>query len=829
MMNPLVSIIVPVYNVEKYLEDCLNSLINQTLDNIEIICVNDGSTDNSLEILENYAKKDDRIKVYSKENTGLGATRNYAIDRAQGEYILFVDSDDWVDLDTAKVLYEKAKSQDLDLLFYLVKNYDESSDRFYEEDYYNMDCLSEDFENKVFTHKDIKKDVFALAVVAYNKFCRRNLLDTYNIRFSENIFFEDNAFHYEALLAAKRMSIIRRHFTLRRRRDDSITAALDDKFFDVIPVSNLIFDAFKKYDQFDFYLKQIVDYKLSYLIMWYDRIDEQYKDEFWRIMHDDFCRIAEDTELHNKFLNNLREDRKNFYVNTIESTNYEELDFYNLRANFEIRKRNELNRIKKENKKLNSRSNYLKSLEKDVLAKSARLIADNNRIHEKNRIVELKHDNLEKYFARKESYLNAREKQLMEKQAEFEKSILNKNYGIDEKQSKFEELLDQKESNLNVREKELAEKQAEFEKSLLKREQELKDKELELANMQAKFEKEFSRKNDLLNLREMELLEQADDLKSNRKIMPKISIVLSLFNSDNLEQCLGSVANQTLRNIEVLCIGNGLTDDSLNILNKYVKKDSRFKIISKSNVSGMSYLNDVSGGFVLFLDSNEWLELDACETMYMDAKLNNLDILLSKKEDGPGIDFKGFEDMRDSEIFSPDDLEGNIFEIPVSSYQALYDSNLLKKMDFNELAFNDYLFFWDAVLSSSRISLTEENLCFNRSFNKDLDYASSNVISFTNSLFNIFKKHNLQSLFEKYLANYKVQCIQHEFECMDDSSKREFWKEMKKDYLNIEQNNELHEMFMENLTESNRDSFIHVIQSRSSDELEYLERFGANY
>lgn len=103
-----VSIIVPVYNVEKYIRCCLDSLVNQTMSNIEIICINDGSTDNSLEILEEYAKKDDRIKIINQENKKQGAARNRGIEIAQGEFIGFVDSDDWVDLDYFEKLYTTA-------------------------------------------------------------------------------------------------------------------------------------------------------------------------------------------------------------------------------------------------------------------------------------------------------------------------------------------------------------------------------------------------------------------------------------------------------------------------------------------------------------------------------------------------------------------------------------------------------------------------------------------------------------------------------------------------------------------------------------------------
>ena len=103
-----VSIVVPVCNVERYLKECLDSVIKQTLKNIEIICVNDGSTDNSLKILREYEKKDRRIKVITKKNSGYGNTMNVGMDAANGKYIGIVESDDYVDEKMFERLYETA-------------------------------------------------------------------------------------------------------------------------------------------------------------------------------------------------------------------------------------------------------------------------------------------------------------------------------------------------------------------------------------------------------------------------------------------------------------------------------------------------------------------------------------------------------------------------------------------------------------------------------------------------------------------------------------------------------------------------------------------------
>lgn len=114
--QPQVSIIVPVYNVENYIERCLNSLVNQTFKDIEIITINDGSTDKSLELLNKYAKEDIRISVIDLGDEGVSYCRNLGIEKANGKYIMFVDSDDWIDSSMVEVMYKKAEENKLDLV-----------------------------------------------------------------------------------------------------------------------------------------------------------------------------------------------------------------------------------------------------------------------------------------------------------------------------------------------------------------------------------------------------------------------------------------------------------------------------------------------------------------------------------------------------------------------------------------------------------------------------------------------------------------------------------------------------------------------------------------
>ena len=111
-----VSVLVPIYNVEEFLPECLDSLVNQTLKDIEFICINDGSKDDSLKILKEYAKKDKRILIINKKNSGYGDSMNKGLEKAKGEYIGIVESDDFIDLDAFEKLYNIAKKNDADVV-----------------------------------------------------------------------------------------------------------------------------------------------------------------------------------------------------------------------------------------------------------------------------------------------------------------------------------------------------------------------------------------------------------------------------------------------------------------------------------------------------------------------------------------------------------------------------------------------------------------------------------------------------------------------------------------------------------------------------------------
>lgn len=170
-----ISVVVPVYNVEKYLRKCLDSLVNQTFKDYEVIIANDGSTDLSQEIIDEYVSKYPMIKCYQKKNGGISSARNLALDHATGDYIAFVDSDDYVELNFLEKLYEKAKSNDSDVVIC---------------DYY---ALNEEVKRytkcRMNMSKDEKIEFLLSPPMVWSKLVKKEIMD--KLRFTEGIFYED--------------------------------------------------------------------------------------------------------------------------------------------------------------------------------------------------------------------------------------------------------------------------------------------------------------------------------------------------------------------------------------------------------------------------------------------------------------------------------------------------------------------------------------------------------------------------------------------------------------------------------------------------------------
>ncbi len=246
-----ISVIIPVYNVEKYIKQCLDSVINQTYKNLEILLVDDGSTDNSGTICDEYAKKDSRIKVIHKENGGLSSARNVALDIATGEYIAFVDSDDYIALDTFKKCFEKLEKTDADVCMF--SHYTTNGQEH---------CVhSLPLEKEVYNQEEIQKIIIPsfigqktaneipLLGLACRQVFKRETIGTLRFRSEREYYAEDVVFDLEFYANAKKMCILNEPLYYYRYVQTSLSNCYRENLFEkLIKLLNFKQEIIDKYN-----------------------------------------------------------------------------------------------------------------------------------------------------------------------------------------------------------------------------------------------------------------------------------------------------------------------------------------------------------------------------------------------------------------------------------------------------------------------------------------------------------------------------------------------------------------------------------------------------
>ncbi len=243
-----VSVIVPVYNTEKYLKKCLDSLVNQTLKEVQVIVINDCSPDDSLNIMREYNKKYHNIEIYSnKKNRGIGYTRNLGISKAKGEYLVFLDSDDFLDLDNLEKMYDTAKENNLDLVV--------------------CDLKKVDLKNKILGYEDIGDFPFSnlennpkllldINLGPANKLFSKKLFEDEKVRFSENLKYEDLYVLPLLIANAKKIGRVKNTYYNYLIHQKSETTTMDERVFDILKVLEKVNTDLKKTS----YYKNIKDY-----------------------------------------------------------------------------------------------------------------------------------------------------------------------------------------------------------------------------------------------------------------------------------------------------------------------------------------------------------------------------------------------------------------------------------------------------------------------------------------------------------------------------------------------------------------------------------------
>ena len=313
---PKVSVIVPVYNVEKYIKRCLDSLVNQTIDSIEIIIINDGSTDESKKTIELYAENFPHIiRYYEKKNGGLSDARNYGIPYATGEYIAFLDSDDYVELDMYEKMYSKAKEQDYDMV---------ECDFFWE--YPNKKVIDRRIPYKG------KKEMMTFArVVAWNKLIKKTVIDTAKVQYPKGLRYEDVAFFYKMIPYYDKVSFVSEPLVHYVQRKDSISNVQNERTKEIFEVLDIVLNYYKDKNLYEEY-KEELEYTYTRLLLCSSlvrivkvrdkSIRKQLQKDTWNLLNTKFPEWKQ-----NRILRTIKSN-KNRYMKTVNKFTYYIYCFY---------------------------------------------------------------------------------------------------------------------------------------------------------------------------------------------------------------------------------------------------------------------------------------------------------------------------------------------------------------------------------------------------------------------------------------------------------------------------------------------------------------------
>ena len=310
-----ISVVVPVYNVEKYLKECIDSIINQTLEDIEIICVNDGSTDSSLEILNDYAKKDSRIIVINKSNSGYGHTMNMGLNAASGEYIGIIESDDFADKNMFEDLYKLAKEYDADIVKGDWYNY-WSKNKFARKN------------NRISSAKTLKltnskqdKSLLRINPSVWSAIYKKEFLNKYNIRFLETpgASYQDLAFSFKVFALAEKVILTDKAYLYYRQ--DNMNSSVKSK--------TKVYCVCDEYEEIDRFLEEYPDLKFEFKVQEeinrYNgyvssvlRIDDSVKPEFVKVFSDHFKEEYNTGLLGNEFFKKINKNEFMTLINNPE-------------------------------------------------------------------------------------------------------------------------------------------------------------------------------------------------------------------------------------------------------------------------------------------------------------------------------------------------------------------------------------------------------------------------------------------------------------------------------------------------------------------------------
>lgn len=325
-----ISVLLYVYNCGNFLKDSLDSVINQSFHDFEIFCINDESEDNSLEILEEYSKKDNRIRFITIKHLGFSKAMNHAFSLIDGKYIYIMKPSSYLKVNALDILFKQAEETNADLIFSDI-NYQ------YDNSYYNksdsMQVIHQNIGKKVFNHLDLKNLIFYIDASLENKFYSLDFIKRNNLIFYEGLSYPEHLFFYNSLLFANNISFIN-EFLFDYIKPFEFLEREKIILEDIFEEYNLILNSFREINYFDYYKYNFLELKLSFFMREYGRIKEDYKSYFFNIFRRDLIDIFLSDDFEDKSVEVLSNFNRKIFEHVLISENIYEFEL--LRKNLFI-------------------------------------------------------------------------------------------------------------------------------------------------------------------------------------------------------------------------------------------------------------------------------------------------------------------------------------------------------------------------------------------------------------------------------------------------------------------------------------------------------------
>ena len=736
-----ISIIIPYHNVENYIEKCLNSVKNQTFNDIEVICINDCSNDKSQKIVQKFVNEDARFKnINLNENSGQATARNEALKIATGEYIGFVDSDDWVEETMFERLYTKAISDNTDITMCQAFLFDDENSSTSTNDYYSLYSLK-NIQDKTFNYKDVYENILDINVVIWNKLFKREFLNRINAKFEDGYIFEDLPFFFYTFLNAERINIVWESlYFYRQNRKNSTMLIANNKLLDRISMVEKTYNLLKSYPFFETEKITILSWVFNDLIHNFLHLNSNCFETFYEKMQEFFKQIEfskeEEKILKKQYYgeeffficeNNFKEfnkhviatyeqyktDLANKESNLVEWwQKYYEKEIENLKEFYEKQKE-EINSWHKDNldkelsmqkeayeNQLNEQKEEMEAWHKDNLDKELSMQKDAY----ENQILQQKKEN-EEFLIKQKEEMEAWHKDNLDKELSIQKQAYENQISniknaheiyLEEYNAKISQEKQEMEAWHNNNLKEQLKSQADwFEQEIERRKKEVEDWHIQ--NLQKTID-ELNKKHEedikpiKLIVKAVRKIRKIKNKNKRKNTQPKVSIILPIYNVDKyLKQSLDSLINQTLKEIEIICINDGSTDKCYEILEEYKQKDNRIKVIHTKNQGTGAARNEglkiATGECIGFVDPDDWAKPNMFERLYNLIQEKNCDIVMSMPdgyneqkqafEHFPYFCKENFECIPTNKIFNWKTISP--FKYPMCVWNKLYKKELFDK------------------------------------------------------------------------------------------------------------------------------------------------------